>query len=371
MSTIPTPGTTPKKRFQVFKFGVNETDKYGDVLFDHADAIMVMQNHRRRGRLLAIDVEHATQLPQGKPANWQESHGWVDLEVDAAGINAIADYNANGVEKLTSRKFPFDSPAITPWRGNHVCAIEMMSLVKDPARNGSIPLCMSNASPAASAQPTAKVKILQRYHAAMGELVAAAQGAQGEAELRELNEQVADMLTRAPAEGKPGVMAKLNDLLQQSGVATLKEEPTVPTEPAKDKPADPPAKLMSAQPDVLAILGAEVMAKLGVKSVEEARGKLQALQDNSTTLMSATKTETKLLLLTGLQESRISPDEVAKYSAESPEFVTALLANRVPRVNTKPAAGQQKTDAASSAGVDQAFVGGVDAMLLRTTGVKL
>ncbi len=361
MSTIQAPGRTPRGRFLLFPFGTTHTDKYGPVEFDRADAIEVMHEHERRGRKLASDVEHAYHEPANKPAAWQDSHGWHGLEVDDKGLHAVADWNQNGAELLGARKVAYDSPAITMWRGNHVRSIEMISLVKDPARNGSIPLCMSNATGGATAQPSDKVKKIQRVHGALGELLAALNAGQGDQELGAISEQLATALIDPTA--------RVNELLQQSGAATLKEEKQ-PADEGKVAETEP-AKLMSAKADPLAELGAEVLTSMGVKTIDEARGKLEALKLNTTTLLSNGKTETKLLLLTGLQESKISHDEVEKYKAESPEFVTQLLSNRIARVNTKPSAGQQSNESSSEAGVDPVFVGGVADMLKRTTGVTV
>jgi len=366
VTTIPTPGRTPRQRFLLFPFGTTYTDKYGPIEVDHADAIEVMHEHERRGRKLASDVEHAYHDPANKPAAWQESHGWHGLEVDEKGIWSLADWNENGAEMLAARKVAYDSPAITTWRGNHLRSIEMISLVKDPARDGSIPLCMNNATTPAATQPTGKVKALQRLHGALGEVVAAMNAGQGEQELREVNENLAALLIDP--------MAKVNELLQQSGAATLKEEGAPDAGAAQTKTAGeaaPPPKMMSAKPDPLAEFGADILSKLGAKTIDEARGKLQALQDNTTTLMSAQSTTTRLLLLNGLHEAKVSPDEVKQYAAESPEFVTALLANRVARVNVKPAGAQQTAAEASDAGVDKTFVGAVEQMIHRTMGVKL
>ena len=366
VTTIPNPGRTPRQRFLLFPFGTTHTDKYGPIEVDHADAIAVMHEYERRGRRLASDVEHAYHDPVNKPASWQESHGWHGLEVDYVGIHALADWNDNGKEKLTSRTVAYDSPAITTWRGNQLRSIEMISLVKDPARDGSIPLCMNNATTPAASQPTGKVKVLQRLHGALGEVVAAMNAGQSEQDLREVNESLAKLLIDP--------MAKVNELLQQSGAATLKDDGAADAGKPEAKTAGeaaPPPKTMSAKPDPLAELGAEILTKLGAKTIDEARGKLQALQDNNTTLMSAQKTATRLLLLNGLHEAKVSPDEVKQYEAESPEFVTALLANRVARVNTKPAAAQQAAADASDAGVDKNFVGAVEQMIHRTMGVKL
>lgn len=369
MTTIPTPGRTPRQRFLLFPFGTTHTDKYGPIEVDHADAIEVMHEYERRGRRLASDVEHAYHDPTGKPAAWQESHGWHGLEVDHVGIHALADWNANGHEQLSSRKVAYDSPAITTWRGNHLRSIEMISLVKDPARHGSIPLCMNSATTPAANQPTGKVKVLQRLHGALGEVVAALNAGQSEQDLREINENLAQLLI-AP-------MGKVNELLQQNGAATLKEDGAAEASAPETKTAGeaaPPPKMLSAKPDPLAELGAELLTKLGAKTIDEARGKLQALQDNNTALMSAQQTTTRLLLLNGLHEAKVSPDEVKQYQGESPEFVTALLANRVARVNTRPAAAaaaEQDAAESSDAGVDKSFVGAVEQMIHRTMGVKL
>lgn len=364
MSTIPKPGRIPKNTAPLFHLGTNHTDKYGTIEVDHADVLRVMETHKRRGRHLAIDVEHATQRPEGKPADWQESHGWADLGFDGKTITAAIDYNENGARKLSDRKVAYDSPVITLWRGNHLNSIEMLSLVKDPARNGSIPLCMSNANAATPAEPTPRVKNLQRLHTTAGEFISALTAAQGDQDLRGLTEEAAAALVSP--------VAKINEMLQQSGAAAEVKEERAAAEAATTSTTPEPQKLMSAQPDALSVLGAEVMAKLGVKSPDEALGKLQALQDNTQTLMSSQKdagnTDTKLLLLSGLQAGKIYPDEVEKYKGASPQYVQALMSNRLPGVNVKSAAPVSETPAASDT---DHVASTVHDMIQRVAGVKL
>ena len=132
-------GTKPRERVLIFPFGTTHTKQYGALEFDHADALAVMHEYNRLGNLRPVDVEHATQ--NNGPPEWQDSHAYASYEVDAQGLHAILNYNANGLERVISRKQPYDSPVVRTWRGNHIRSVDMLSLVKEPARNGST-LCL-------------------------------------------------------------------------------------------------------------------------------------------------------------------------------------------------------------------------------------
>lgn len=353
-------GKTPRKRILLFPFGTTHTDKFGPIEFDHADAIAVMSNYERRGRQLAIDVEHATQEPAGKPAEWQESHGWVALEVDKQGLHALLDYNANGQEKVGSRKFPYDSPAIHRWRGNHLRAVEMLSLVKDPARNDSTPLLMTNAegATAPAKDPTPEAKAAQQLHAALGGVVESLNAGQNEVRLKPIIDKLAAALT--------GPMAELNEVCLQVGVAQpAKPTEASPSEPPAAPPAAGPAQpiVMSNKPDPLAEFGAEVLTALGAKTVDEAKGALAAWQADRKELMSAQQESGSLLLLTAQHQGRITPDEVKAYTGKPLGEIKGFVGNRLaPLVNTTQPGALMSNDSANQAPSE------VSALLNRTMG---
>lgn len=330
-------GTKPRERVLIFPFGTTQTKKYGPLEFDHADALAVMHEFRTRGNLIPWDVEHATQTDG--PKEWQESHAWSSLEVDAQGLHGITDYNENGLQKVQKRTHPYDSPAVQTWRGNHIRAVPMLSLVKDPARNHSTPLLMSNsATDPAKTEPTLQQKVSTELHSALGTLVNVLNEANKDPEL-------APIVAKLTA-GVTDPAVELNQLMQAKGIVAK------PAEESADK-----AKLdtatgqanMSGQASPLEVLGAEVMTRLNAKSPDEALGALDALRSNSQKLLSAHKQVSGLLLLNAVMSGKATPDEIKTLSGKSPEYVERLLSDRVATVNTgaassAQAAGEQPAD---------------------------
>jgi hypothetical protein len=356
-------GTQPRTTILAFPLGTTHTDKYGEIEVDHADLIMVEHNFQRHGNKLAWDVEHASH--NNGPAEFQESHGWSDLRVTQAGVELPTEWNANGEQRLREKKFVYDSPEIRKWRGNHLFAIEGMSLVKDPARNKSTPLLMTNAQPAAAdattaAPPNNRTKLATQLHGDLGRLLDTMNAAQNEPELRPLVQKFAAGITDPTKE--------LNQLLQVTGAATEKQPEKPTSEAAPEKPASPqpPAdkpQTMSNRPDPLAEFGAEIMKQFGAKTIDEARGALAALKGDRAQLMSARSENAQLLLLSAVHEGKASPDELAQYKDETPEFVRGLLSNRTARVTTQSTASRQSADTQHNTAMPE-----LDAMLRRTMG---
>lgn len=315
----------------LFPFGTTHTKQYGPIEFDHADAVEVMHNYRQRGVRLAWDVEHAYQL--GGPEAFQVSHGWSGLFVDQEGLKASADWNQNGEARLSAREFIYDSPAIQRWRGNHVRAVEMLSLVKEPARNGSIPLLMTGGSmTTATSTPTPRQAMLSKMGAGLGAFLALFEEPGLDPDIKALGEEMAGRI-KDPA-------TKMNALLQESGGATGAA--------SDSQPAQQPTVVMSgsgaAKPDPLAELGAEFMTLLGAKTTDEARGVLRALKENQTALLSARAQLSSTLVQLGLHQAKVRPDEVKELEQKTPEYVTALLSGRSAFANTAAAQPAIKQD---------------------------
>jgi len=322
-------GTKPRERVLIFPFGTTHTKKYGPLEFDHADALAVMHEFRTRGNLIPWDVEHATQTDG--PKEWQESHAWSSLEVDAQGLHGITDYNENGLRKVQKRTHPYDSPAVQTWRGNHIRAVPMLSLVKDPARNHSTPLLMSNsATDPTKTEPTLQQKVSTELHSALGTLVNVLNEANKDPEL-------APIVAKLTA-GVTDPAVELNQLMQAKGIVAKPGDESA--DKAKLDTATGQAN-MSGQASPLEVLGAEVMTRLQAKSPDEALGALDALRSNSQKLLSANKQVSGLLLLNAVMSGKASPDEIKTLSGKSPEYVERLLSDRVATVNTSAAASAQ------------------------------
>lgn len=321
-------GKTPRERILLFPFGTTHTKKYGPLEFDYADALAVMHEFNTRGNLIPWDVEHATQTDG--PKEWQESHAWSALEVDQHGLHGITDYNANGLEKVQKRTHPYDSPAVRTWRGNHIRAVPMLSLVKDPARNHSTPLLMSNASASPKTEPTLQQKLSTELHSALGTLVTVLNEANKDPELAPIVGKLTAGVTDPAVE--------LNQLMQAKGIAAK------PGDPPADKPKMDTATgtaNMSGQASPLEVLGAEVMTRLNAKSPDEALGALDAAISNGQKLLSTAKQVSGLLLLNAVMSGKATPDEVKTLSGKSPEYVERLLSDRVATVNTSAGASAQ------------------------------
>ena len=324
-------GTKPRERVLIFPFGTTQTKKYGPLEFDHADALAVMHEFRTRGNLIPWDVEHATQTDG--PKEWQESHAWSSLEVDAQGLHGITDYNENGLQKVQKRTHPYDSPAVQTWRGNHIRAVPMLSLVKDPARNHSTPLLMSNsATDPAKTEPTLQQKVSTELHSALGTLVNVLNEANKDPEL-------APIVAKLTA-GVTDPAVELNQLMQAKGIVAKPGDESA--DKAKLDTATGQAN-MSGQASPLEVLGAEVMTRLNAKSPDEALGALDALRSNSQKLLSAHKQVSGLLLLNAVMSGRATPDEVKTLSGQSPEYVERLLSDRVASINTAHSESRQST----------------------------
>lgn len=353
-------GTQPRTTILAFPLGTTHTDRYGTIEVDHADLIMVEHNFQRHGNKLAWDVEHASH--NNGPAEFQESHGWSDLRVTAVGVELPTEWNANGEQRLREKKFVYDSPEIRKWRGNHLFAIEGMSLVKDPARHSSTPLLMTNAQPADAipiAPPTNSTKLATQLHGDLGRMLDTMNAAQTEPELRPVVQKLAAALTDPTKE--------LNQYLQVTGAATDKQPERPAADGAPDKTSSPPAadkpQTMSNRPDPLAEFGAEIMKQFGAKTIDEARGALAALKGDRAQLMSARSENVELLLLSAVHEGKATPDEMAQYKNETPEFVRGLLSNRTARVTTQATASRQSADTQNTNALPE-----LDAMLRRTMG---
>jgi phage I-like protein len=323
-------GTKPRERVLIFPFGTTQTKKYGPLEFDHADALAVMHEYNRLGNLRPVDVEHATQ--NNGPPEWQDSHAYASYEVDAKGLHAILNYNANGLERVTSRKQPYDSPVVRTWRGNHIRSVDMLSLVKEPARNGSTPLLMNGNSDPAKTEPTLQQKVSTELHSALGTLVNVLNEANKDPEL-------APIVAKLTA-GVTDPAVELNQLMQAKGIVAK------PVDESADK-----AKLdtatgqanMSGQASPLEVLGAEVMTRLQAKSPDEALGALDALRSNSQKLLSAHKQVSGLLLLNAVMSGKVKPDEVQTLSGKSPEYIERNIADRVPSVTMSGSESRQAT----------------------------
>lgn len=337
-------GKTPRERILLFPFGTTHTKKYGPLEFDRADALAVMHEYQTRGNLLPIDVEHATQTDG--PPEWQASHGWSALEVDEQGLHGILDYNANGLAKVESREHPYDSPAVKTWRGNHIRAVPMLSLVKDPARNGSTPLLMTNAPAATKTEPTLQAKLLTELHGAGGSLVTVLNEANKDPELKPLVDQITAGITDP--------LVALNKLMQDKGIAARPSEPEKPKVDTTTGTAN-----MSGQASPLEVLGAELMARTKARTPDEALGALDAALGNSEKLLSTSKKVSGLLLLNAVMSGKATPDEVKTLSNQSPEYVERLLSDRVASVNTP------HTEARQGAGEPPADLTPVTQMLAR------
>jgi phage I-like protein len=323
-------GTKPRERVLIFPFGTTHTKQYGALEFDHADALAVMHEYNRLGNLRPVDVEHATQ--NNGPPEWQDSHAYASYEVDAKGLHAILNYNANGLERVTSRKQPYDSPVVRTWRGNHIRSVDMLSLVKEPARNGSTPLLMNGNSDPAKTEPTLQQKVSTELHSALGTLVNVLNEANKDPEL-------APIVAKLTA-GVTDPAVELNQLMQAKGIVAK------PVDESADK-----AKLdtatgqanMSGQASPLEVLGAEVMTRLQAKSPDEALGALDALRSNSQKLLSAHKQVSGLLLLNAVMSGKVKPDEVQTLSGKSPEYIERNIADRVPSVTMSGSESRQAT----------------------------
>jgi len=341
-------GSTPRRDVLLFPFGTTYTKQYGPLEFDHADAAAVMHYYQTRGVRLGWDVEHASDV--GGPAEFQESHGWSGLYVDQEGLKARTDWNGSGEAKLSGKKFVYDSPKVDRWRGNHIRAVTKLSLVMEPARNGSIPLLMSG-----GAMPTDRKDKLKKITGALGGLLEALREAGDEADVKALGDQLAGAV-QDPA-------TKINALLQEIDTTAAKTAP--------DSAAGSDSVNMSGigggKPDPLAELGAEVMAAIGAKSVEEARGLLRAQRENSQALLSARGKLTKTLVQLGLHQVKVKPDEVKELEAKSPEYVEALLSGRSAFANTHaPQTPPKKTEEASAASDDADLDASFDAAVKAT-----
>jgi phage I-like protein len=323
-------GTKPRERVLIFPFGTTHTKQYGALEFDHADALAVMHEYNRLGNLRPVDVEHATQ--NNGPPEWQDSHAYASYEVDAKGLHAILNYNANGLERVTSRKQPYDSPVVRTWRGNHIRSVDMLSLVKEPARNGSTPLLMNGNSDPAKTEPTLQQKVSTELHSALGTLVNVLNEANKDPELAPIVVKLTACVTDPAVE--------LNQLMQAKGIVAK------PVDESADK-----AKLdtatgqanMSGQASPLEVLGAEVMTRLQAKSPDEALGALDALRSNSQKLLSAHKQVSGLLLLNAVMSGKVKPDEVQTLSGKSPEYIERNIADRVPSVTMSGSESRQAT----------------------------
>lgn len=321
-------GTKPRERVLIFPFGTTHTKQYGALEFDHADALAVMHEYNRLGNLRPVDVEHATQ--NNGPPEWQDSHAYASYEVDAKGLHAILNYNANGLERVTSRKQPYDSPVVRTWRGNHIRSVDMLSLVKEPARNGSTPLLMNGNSDPAKTEPTLQQKVSTELHSALGTLVNVLNEANKDPEL-------APIVAKLTA-GVTDPAVELNQLMQAKGIVAKPGDESA--DKAKLDTATGQAN-MSGQASPLEVLGAEVMTRLNAKSPDEALGALDALRSNSQKLLSAHKQVSGLLLLNAVMSGKATPDEIKTLSGKSPEYVERLLSDRVATVNTSAAASAQ------------------------------
>lgn len=348
-------GTAPRTNVLAFPLGTTYTDKYGPIEVDHADLLMVQHNHERRGRRLAWDIEHASH--EGGPAEFQESQGWADLVTSERGVEVPTEWTERGLQRLEQKQFAYDSPVIRTWRGNHLFAIDAMSLVKDPARNESIPLLMSNASAAGAPPPppSNKAKYAVRLHEDLGRLLGTMNEAQQEPDLKPLIEKMAAGITDPTKD--------LNQILQSAGLATEKPSESAAPEPTEAPSGNSPVA-MSNRPDPLAVLGAEVMKQLGTKTVDETLGALESLKGAPAQLMSAQTENVRLMLLSAVHEGRAQTDEIELYKDKSPEYVRGLLSNRRRMVNTPAAASQP------AAGTSVTSLPALDDMLSRTMGVR-
>lgn len=341
----------------LFRWGKNQTNRYGDIEFDRLDAEEVMRQYRWRGVFLPTlpeapesgsgvpwDAEHANAL--NGPDELKRSHGWSALAIEDEGLVAYQAYTDRGKRALMSGDFVYDSPQIGRWRGNHVRFVEMLSLVTVPARNHSTPLLMTG-------QDNATAHPLRTLVSSTGNLIAAAQDA----------EKIDNPELKAAAQKVQGA---LNPLLSELQAALQK--------------ADPEGKLTAAQSETAQMSGAahqamaeeatfarEIVREMGVKTIPEARARRRAERENLALLSGqqaaniAAKDDeiVKLSVEAAVKEGRVTQDRHDKLCAEfkgKPDECKAYLSGLIPRSQvqqpTAPAGDSEGSTLMSGAETD-------------------
>jgi phage I-like protein len=132
-----------KKRFRIFKKGLNTNTNGAPILFDEKSAELVMAHFKRHGTDLMIDLEHLSLNKESKAYD-PDARGWTRLEIFNGELWAtVLDWTADGERRIKERLQKYISPAFLTDKENRATRIVNMGLTALPATDFAMPLTAS------------------------------------------------------------------------------------------------------------------------------------------------------------------------------------------------------------------------------------
>ena len=132
---------------RVFTSGTNETEK-GPFLFDAKAADLVMAHQAAAGSVdRMIDLEHLSLEDPETSANYDpDARAWCRLEVRDGELWLVnITWTPDGIERLTSRKQRYLSPAFPTDNDGRITKIVNIALTALPATHNAVPLVAASA----------------------------------------------------------------------------------------------------------------------------------------------------------------------------------------------------------------------------------
>lgn len=135
LSTAVDSSGAPPSSFRLFTRGVVSTSK-GKFTFDDAAAASVLAAAKLQGHRYVLDLEHGS-LDGGRT----DALAYFSIAMKADGLHAVdVRWTAEGVERLTSKKQIFISPAFLTDDKGHVTELLNAALTSQPATYNSLEL---------------------------------------------------------------------------------------------------------------------------------------------------------------------------------------------------------------------------------------
>ncbi len=251
--------------FRIFKKGLNETSK-GPFLFDEIAARSVLEQYRREGVDLIVDLEHLS-LDADSPNYDPDARGHFQLAVRDGELWACnVRWTGDGQRRLSEKTQRYISPvAMRETESKRVLSIFNVGLVAQPATHGALPLVAASRRLARGKRAckalSARIPLGKSMNPELLEKILAAIEA-GEDKSGILKEIVKTMGGGAGAGDLPPVDA---DPLATTADMPPEEEPMV--DPKKEEPLSSLSKTLGFASD--AVAAAEI--KKLFKEVNERR----------------------------------------------------------------------------------------------------